>query len=350
MNPKKILLVQLKQLGDVLMCTPAIQALQAKFPEARIHFLTQTPSHQLLVHNPGVHKIHFFPKKNQFGPLWDLVKELRAERFDWVVDFYNKPGIALLTWLTGAPVRVGYKKCDLSFLYSHPVTPQPVSPYSADERYSLLAPLGIPFARYNLRFLPGEQDRQQAREILAKLGRDPNRPLVTLSPVSRQEYKRWDNRSFGWVANRLIEQTKGQLLFLWGPGEKQYIEEVRAALHHPDLGDYRDISLGETVALFELADFHLGNDNGPMHFAIAAGCPSLAVFGKPLLENWMPPDQPYHQGIELDPGCKRSCHYPDCKFECLMAPKEAVLDKALAVIGLAWEGGRRKRPTPTGTA
>ncbi|OGG98941.1 MAG: hypothetical protein A2600_06130 [Candidatus Lambdaproteobacteria bacterium RIFOXYD1_FULL_56_27] len=346
MNPKKILLVQLKQLGDVLMCTPAIQALQDRFPEAEIHFLTQRPSDQLLAHNPLVRKVHFFPKGKQIRPFLDLKKASQAERFDLVVDFYNKPASAFLSWITGAPIRVGYKKGLRQFFYTHPVTPHSASPYSADERLALLAPLGIPFARYNLRFLPSDQDRRQAKEILEQLDRAPNRPLITLSPVSRQPYKRWDNGSFGWVANKLVEQTQGQVLFVWGPGEKPYVEEVRAALAQPDLGDYRDISLGETVALFELADFHLGNDNGPMHFAIAADCPSLAVFGKPLLENWLPPGSPHHQGVEFDPGCKRNCRYPNCGSECLGADKEAVLAKALEVIEKAWEGGRRKRPTP----
>lgn len=328
MSPKKILLIQLKQLGDVLMCTPAIDALARRFPHAQIHLLTMAPADQLVAANEQVSQVWLFPKKGALQS-FRLIGQLKAERFDLVVDFYNKPISAMITRLSGAPRRIGYARKSRAWAYTEPLTPRPSSPYSAAERLALTEPLGTAQDQLQLHFPVGRDDQQRALALLESLNWDPDRPLLTLSPVSRQPYKVWPAARFAQVAERLCGEWDAQLLFLWGPNEEGFVEAVRREMTLKDLGDYAVPSLSETKALLDLADFHLGNDNGPMHFAIAAGCPSLAVFGKPLAENWMPPQAQRHLYIEHDPGCKRACTYPDCGLECLSTEAESVSHAAL---------------------
>ena len=76
-------------------------------------------------------------------------------------------------------------------------------------------------------------------------------------------------------------------------------------------------AVAETVALLEQVDLHFGNDNGPMHFAIAAQKKTVAVFGRPWIANWSPPSNDRHLAIEYDPGCKSDCFYPKCGLECI---------------------------------
>ncbi|MDT8446144.1 MAG: glycosyltransferase family 9 protein [bacterium] len=340
--PKDILLIQLKQLGDVLMCTPTFAALTAQYPEARLHLLTMAPADQLVAANPNIYKTWLFPKKARASAVLHLITQLREQRFELAVDFYNKPISAALSWLSGAKMRIGYNRQGRRWFYTHPVQPQPTSPYSAAERLALLEPLGIQAANPQLALPISPEDQAGARRILDSLDWDPHRPLITLSPVSRQPYKVWPAERFAQVANALVQDQKAQLLFLWGPGEAHFVEAVRSQLSQADLGDYPVPSLSETVGLLRLADFHLGNDNGPMHFAIATGCPSLAVFGRPLAENWMPPGSPRHRYVEWDPGCKRSCHYPKCQLECLQAPAELVLKGCRELLQKVGEGRRQE--------
>ena len=77
---------------------------------------------------------------------------------------------------------------------------------------------------------------------------------------------------------------------------------------------------------------HFGNDNGPRHFAIAAGTPSLAIFGRPWAANWTPPQSNKHFTIEFDPGCKNKCYYPKCNLECLTGVTVEVVKSELVKI------------------
>lgn len=106
-------------------------------------------------------------------------------------------------------------------------------------------------------------------------------------------------------------------MFLWGPSGYPFIEAVIKGMKNKDLGDYEIPTLRETVTLLKKVDLHIGNDFGPMHFANAAGAPSVASFGRPLMKNWIEPAHRRHLGIEFDPGCKNQCFYPKCQLECL---------------------------------
>ena len=105
----KILLIQLKQIGDCLMTTPAIRAIKVAYPAAEIHFLTQTPSDQLFTQNLNISKVHCFPKTNKLGDVMPALKAIRAEKYDLTIDFEVLPKTAVLSWLTGAKKRVGFK-------------------------------------------------------------------------------------------------------------------------------------------------------------------------------------------------------------------------------------------------
>ena len=332
MNLEKILVIQIKQLGDVLMCTPAIRSLKQKYPQCVIHVLTQSPSHQIFAQNQHVDKVLLFPPGNPMLATMQLAYALYKEHYDGVIDFYNKPISAVLTWLSRSPLRLGYNRKGRSWAYTEKVSPKPNSLYSADERIALLAPLKISSIDLSLDFPVVKTDRQAAKRILSQLGYDPSRPLITLSPVSRRAYRIWPPEKFAQAANRILAHTHGQLLLLWGPGEKRFIEPLRRHLTHADMGDYEPPTLAEMVAIFELTDFHFGNDNGPMHMAISAHCPTLTIIGQSQLNNWVPPQSDRHFGVEHDPGCKQNCTWPQCKVECLDVSVDQVVSKALDIL------------------
>ncbi len=127
----------------------------------------------------------------------------------------------------------------------------------------------------------------------------------------------------------MIEKYDVQILFLWGPGEYQFVHLVKQKMKHTSLPDYDVPTILETMAILEKVDMHIGNDNGPMHFAIAAGVPTVAIFGKPMMKNWMPPKSMKHQAVEYDPGCKNNCFYPKCQLECL---KKVTIEKVIEKI------------------
>lgn len=325
---EKILCIQLKQIGDVLMITPSIRALWQSDPHAEIHVLTQVPSNEIFRHNQRISKTHLYPSSEKAAEIFNLIRHLRREKYSIVIDFYGQSKTALLSRLTGAPKRIGLKTPGRSVFYTHPVSTQVMGSYSAFQRSRLLTALGIELTDPVLEFPIGPDDEAVAEKILKTLGRERQRPLISISPVSRKDYKVWPANHFAEVADFLIEQFNAQVLFLWGPGEHDFVQAVRNSMRCQALPDYDIPSISETVALLKRVDLHIGNDNGPMHFAIATGVKTVAIFGRPLLRNWIPPNQDTHLAVEFDPGCKENCHYPKCELECIRGVSvESVLEK-----------------------
>ncbi len=325
---EKILCIQLKQIGDVLMITPAIRALAKTHPGFEIHVLTQTPSDLIFRRNPYVTKTILYPGTENITDILSLIHCLRKAQYTTVFDFYGLPKTALLTWLSGAPVRIGFRKPGRSLFYSHAVNPSTTASYSALKNADLLTAFNTLSVDARLDFFTGPEDEAAVERIFKQTKQDRQKLLVSVSPVSRRDYKVWPATHFAEICDFLVENYDAQILFLWGPGEYHFIRDVRENMRYPSLPDYDIPSISETVALLKRVNLHIGNDNGPMHFAISAGVPTVAVFGRPLQRNWTPPDQDRHLAVEFDPGCKEQCHYPKCKLECIsQVSVESVLEK-----------------------
>lgn len=310
--PQNILLIQLRRIGDVLMTTPCIRALKQAWPESRISFLTERPSDQLLRHNPHVDEIIEFPRSPNFRVYLRLLKEIHNKSFDLVIDFFGNPRSAQIAFATRAESRVGFDFRGRRWAYTHKVGMPEGPQYAPYHKAILLKPLGIEVDDVRLDFFVSAAERQFADQLFEKLGVTPADKVVSISPVSRQTYKVWPPERFAEIADYLIERYGVKILFLYGPNEEQFVQKVRGHMNHQALPDYPPPTLGETRALFEKVVLHLGNDNGPCHFAIAAGTPTVAVFGKPKAINWTPPDSERHLAVEFDPGCKNDCTWPKC--------------------------------------
>jgi len=313
----RILCIQLRQIGDVLMTTPSVRALARNYPQAKIHFLTETPSDQIYRENPYVDQVITFPRKPGVKDWFRLIQRLRRENYSVVIDFLGLPKTALLSSLIGVSCRIGFRFRGRSLFYSHSLALSPDVKYAPMHKLSLLSILGIESRDCQLEFFTSAEDQKKAGAILQQLQVKAGNPLISVSPVSRRDYKVWPAEKFAAVCDYLIETYSAQILFLWGPGEAHFINEVKAKMNREPLDDYDIPTISETAALIEKVDLHIGNDNGPMHFAIAVNRPTIAIFGRPLAENWTPPNNPNHIAIEYDPGCKRDCHYPHCKLECI---------------------------------
>ncbi len=313
----RILLIQLRQIGDVLMVTPAIRALKQHFPDAHLSFVTEPPSDQVLRHNPYLDELLLHDRRWGIREGWSFIQKLRKGRFDVAIDFHGNPRSAFLCWTSGAKTRIGFNHRGRRMAYHHKVLPYDRPSYSAADKLRLIEPLGVRGGTLSLDFPVGDPERDYAQSLLAGMGVAPEDLLVSLSPVSRQPYKVWPSESFAEVADWLVEEFQAKILFLWGPGEQHFVDAVRSKMRNPALPDYDVPTLGQTSALLEKARLHVGNDNGPRHFAIAVGTPTVAVFGKPRVVSWTPPESEWHLALEHDPGCKSQCRFPDCGLECL---------------------------------
>jgi ADP-heptose:LPS heptosyltransferase len=315
--PERILLTQLRRIGDVMMTTPAVAAVRAARPGARITYLTEAPAHHIFRHNPHVDEVLLHPRGRSPRELLGFLADLRRRRFDVVVDFFGNPRSALLTRLSGAPRRIGFDFRGRRYAYTERIPLLGRQAYSTDHKAALVEPLGARVSDLVPQVYLSALERRQVAERLAILGVRPEDFLVVVCPVSRRSYKTWPAARFAHLADILIERYAAKVLLYFGPGEEAFANAVRLEMVHRALPDFPVDDLLVMGALMERAHLFVGNDGGPRHFAIARGTPTLTVFGKDFPAAWTPPGQTLHRTVEHDPGCKSACTYPRCGQECI---------------------------------
>src|SRR5947209_1139546 len=142
----RILLVRLRQIGDVVFTTPAIHALRRAFPDAHLTYIVEPAAAPVVVNNPHLDEVIVAPRVR--GVLGDLAlgRRLRAARYDLAIDFHGGPRASLLTWSSGAPVRIGYEVAGRSWMYTRRVArPRALrARHSVENQWDLLAELDIP--------------------------------------------------------------------------------------------------------------------------------------------------------------------------------------------------------------
>src|SRR4029077_18430656 len=137
-----------RQIGDVVFTTPAIRALRDRFPEAQISYVVEPAAAPVVEHNALLTQAIVAPRAPGLRGLrhdLSLGRRLRAERYDVAVDFHGGPRASLLTWLSRAPVRIGYDIAGRRWMYTRVVArPRELrARHSVENQWDLLESLDI---------------------------------------------------------------------------------------------------------------------------------------------------------------------------------------------------------------
>ena len=337
LDPKKvrrILICQLRQIGDVLLTTPSVALLAKRFPEAELHFFTEKKCLPMLEGNPHITRVWALDKKRLPTLLHEIAfyRRIAAQKFDLVVDFQQVPRCRWVVGFSRAPVRLSFTPPWYNRpLYTH--WADTVSGYAAQSKASVLAPLGIQWngERPELFFSPAE--RQEAAAFLTSLGLNLERPFMTIDATHRHSTRRWPAPSYARLIDGLADALPGmQFLLPAGPGEEKLVEELRAMCTHKDSVFFSRsvISLRLVAACMAHAAMHIGNCSSPRHIAVAAGVPTLTLIGS-TGTGWTFP-APEHIHMQAGVPCQ-NCNKNTCQnnLVCLteLTP-ERVLPVALA--------------------
>ena len=183
-QPRRILVCQQRQIGDVLLATPVFRLLKQRFPQAELHLFTEKKCEPLLRHNPFINKFHLIEKTHGFFAQLAFYRSVAAHGFDLVVNFQQLPRCMMMTFFSGASVRLSQKTSTMrDWLYTHAVEEK--SGYASESKVSLLEPLGITWGGEapEIHFL--EEERLQADTILHDCGfRDGQKLIVIDSTIA----------------------------------------------------------------------------------------------------------------------------------------------------------------------
>jgi heptosyltransferase-1 len=351
----KILLVRLREIGDVVFTTPAVRAIRRRFPEAHIAYLVEPAASPILEHNPHIDELIVAPRPGGLGRLRaevGLIRRLRAAAYDIVIDFHSGPRASMLTWLSGAPARVGYTVVGRSWMYTRRIArPRALRPrHSVENQWDLLAALDIgPPDRieYPVEMPLGNRTASVLAERLARAGVHGDHRLIVMHVSAGNPFRRWPVGSFAAVAAGLAGRDPARRVVITsGPSDREaadrVIAEARTLLGH-DRGrvlDCGEFSLPELRALVDRAAVYIGGDSGPMHVAATSHVPIVSLYGPTLPARsapWRATLWPA-EAVEIADLACRPCDQRSClpgDFRCLtwIQPQQVIEAAERALTG-----------------
>lgn len=309
----KILIVQLRRIGDVAFTLPVIGALRRAFRNPTIDFLVEPPADALVSLDKNVRRTLSYDARR---PL-EWIRRVRSERYDAVLDFHSNGRTLWITALSGARVRAGFAGALNRRLAYNVIVPAVPNRFIVDQKIDLVRAVA-PVAdvdwnwKWDLTLPPAEISR--AEKLLAGFG--SGKTWIGFAPLHRHPIRAWHRERFAAAGDQLIKKGFGVLL-LGGPGEKNGLDAVRKLMRE-NAAVHEASNLLELSALISRCRGFLANDNGPQKIAMALNVPSVTIFGptNPLTIN---PNRKPHASIRDESlfciGCeKKICPY---RHECM---------------------------------
>lgn len=264
----KILLLQTAFIGDVVLATAVAERLHAVFPGARIDFLLRKGNEGLLSGHPFLQEVLVWDKNSRkYLNLWRLLRRIRKERYDLVVNLQRFFSTGFLTAFSGARFRAGFDKNPLSFAFTHR-KPHVIGPiHEVDRNLSLVEPwAGSETARPRL--YPGAADRK---------GVPAAGSYICIAPTSVWFTKQWPAKRWVELIDLLPHSLK--IVLLGGPSDREDCERIKEAVVHPKVENMAgSLNFLESAAWMEGARMNYVNDSAPLHIASAVNAPVTAVF------------------------------------------------------------------------
>lgn len=258
-NTKTILLITLSNIGDAVMTTPVIQALHNKYPRAVMDIVADARSSEVFRHCPCKGDIFLKDKQAGWRGLMTLVRQLRAHRYDLVVDL-RTDGLTLLLRASRRLTRRGSKSAGQHAVQRHFAV---IGPREGLDR--------IPATRVWL----SQQEQAFAQRQLAAL---PGTRWLALGPGARWAAKCWPVAAFAALCEQLQARFDGVVL-LGSTEDMESCQQLAAHMTRPCLNLAGRTDLLEAAAVLQQAALFIGNDSGLGHLAAACDTPTLTVFG-----------------------------------------------------------------------
>lgn len=315
MNRIKILVIQLRRLGDILLTTPVIKVLRKAFPQAQIDFLIEKPFLEIVSGDPYLNNILILEKG--FLSQLNLIKKVRKEKYDFLFDFLGNPRTAWLSFFSKATKKVGFNFRGRKFAYNIRVERDNRPKYIVDFKLDALRAAGIDISggRESLSLVVPFNAQTFADDFFHKNKLDEEKPVIGISPTSRKQTRIWPGKYFAQLADKLIQKYNAKIMFLWGPGEEEKIGEIVSLMKNKPVIIPR-VDIKQLAALIGKCNLLIGNDNGPKHIAVAMEVPSITIYGPTQSECWNPPERK-HQALKADIDCI-GCNRNECSsMECM---------------------------------
>ncbi|WP_339733690.1 lipopolysaccharide heptosyltransferase II [uncultured Gimesia sp.] len=305
-------------IGDAVMATPALRAIRHQFPDAEIVTIQRPYVADTLDGLDLIDRTISLQSGQKLGSRFQLLQQLRRERFDLSILFPNSFRSAWLSFLAGIPRRVGINRDGRRWLLTDALPAgDKKKPHPAIDEYLRIATflieedqagaeVSLPLSR-TMELAVTDADRRRWKSFLDKQSAEfKSRPLVCLNPGGAfGAAKHWPTTHFGELAQRVAKEMNRSVLVVCGPAEKAEALQIVEQANHPLVTSLaaEPLHLGLTKAAIQQAELLVTTDSGPRHFAAPFQVPVVTLFG-PTHILWSETfyDRGLHLQLKMDCG------------------------------------------------
>jgi heptosyltransferase-3 len=294
MSFSRILVIKLKQPGDVLVSTPVIRALKEAWPGAEVTYVVPRGTEDMVRGHPLLHNLLVADRRGSWRETLGLLAALRRARFDLVLELSGGDRGAWYTLLTGARERLGFERPGLPRwqrlgVFTRLLPRPPIYSHMVEQNLAAVRALGVEPVNPRLEFFWDEEVAGRVRRFLEELDLSPKQ-FVVLHPGAGWRFKCWTPEGYA----RIVEYFQGDLglpvvlTASRAPHEQELLRELLAACRETPRSLAGRLTLKDLGALIAQARWFFGADSAPMHLAAAVGTPAVALFGPSGAYNWGP--------------------------------------------------------------
>ncbi len=340
---KKILVVKLSAIGDVILAGYSFRTIKDQWPQAHCTVLTSHRTAPLLLHNPHIDQIRAIDETIFWGkkirPLWQLYKELKADHYDAVFIMHWSPAFHLFFWFIGIPHRISFNRDGKAWGLTRqkPYHEGRNAPHDVQQYLSLVTDSTVDPSHLQ-KHAPLHYSLEEIESFdprLKEWSKQGSQPWVAVAPGGGNNpklfmpQKRWPASTFAELVQTLQKKNQAFVFILGDESEKEllspYLTDSSQLINLCGRFNLREIGL-----LLKHCRLFIGNDSGLLHLSGAVGTPSLSFFG-PTAPDAKVPTWTRHHVLYRQEACSPCYHYgkaPPCPYE-LKCLTQITVDDAL---------------------
>ena len=339
---KKILIVRLDRIGDVVLSTPVIKALRDAYPDGRIAMMVGPCAREIVEGNPYLDEVIIYDKdrlQRGIAGNYKFIRELKKKKFDIAIVLHPTNRTHMVLMLAGIPERIGYDKKAGFFLTKRiPHTKQFGMKHEIDYSLDILRYIGVKPSVRELYMPINSVSERKIEAILRENGVKDSDTIIAVNPSASCASKRWRVENFAKVANRLAGKYGARIVIISGSADKDLGDKLAALITAGCINLSGRTGIGDVASLLKRARLFISNDSGPVHIGCAVGVSVIAIFGRSdrgLSPKRWGPSGKHDLVLHKSAGCE-ICYAHNCKsaFKCLdLITPEEVFAAAEKILG-----------------
>lgn len=313
---KRILIVEVNWLGDVLFSTAAIKAIKDKYPDSFLACMVVKRCAQLLENNPSVNKVIIFDEKSSHKSFLSRLKFilfLRKEKYDTVFFFHRSFTRALICYLAGIKKRIGYNRKKVGFLLTDKIEAPDDDLHRAEYYINLVNKAKIEAKDKCYEFFVNSDSVNKLDEMLAKYQITKDMKYIVINPGGNWAPKRWPVENYIKLAKKIHQELNYKIIISGAKKDVDSAQLIKSKMKDEVIVLAGETDLGELGALLKRASLVISADSGPMHLAVALGTPVVTIFGPTSPEITGPYNaKTKYTILQKDVGCVVPCYDVNC--------------------------------------